>query len=96
MTKFDIQAAARADLREIYAFSVDRFGRPVADSYLLGLRGCFDRLLDFPAIGRIYPGVTPEIPVLSYRRHRVFYRVVDDQLLVVRILHERRNIGEKL
>ncbi len=83
-------------MREIHAFSVDRFGRTVADAYLQGLRGCFDRLLDFPAIGRIYPGVTPEIRVLSYRRHRIFYRVEADQVVIVRVLHERRDIGEKL
>jgi toxin ParE1/3/4 len=85
------QSAARFDLRQIYEFSADTFGRRVAEAYLLGLRRTFDRLLEYPFIGAVYPNVTPEMRVILYRSHRIFYRVDDDIVLIVRILHTKRD-----
>lgn len=36
--RLDIKAAARAELSQIYEYSVAEFGWQVADAYLLGLR----------------------------------------------------------
>ena len=96
MKRLELKAAARAELREIYEFSVAEFGLRVAEIYLNGLRAAFDRILEYPAAGRVYPGVTPETRVLNCRQHRVFYQVSDDAILIVRVLHGRRDERELL
>lgn len=90
--RLDIKAAARAELAQIYEYSVAEFGPPVAEAYLFGLRQAFDRLLEFPFIGPVYPDVTPEIRVLLHWSHRIFYRIEDDTVLIVRVLNKRRDV----
>ncbi len=90
--RLDIKAAARAELAQIYEYSVAEFGWQVAETYLLGLRHAFDRLLEFPFIGPVYPDVTPEIRVLLHRSHRIFYRIEGDMVLIVRVLNKRRDV----
>jgi toxin ParE1/3/4 len=89
--RLDIKAVARAELRSIYDFSVAEFGTLVAEAYLTGLRQAFDRILEFPRIGSVFPDVVPEVRVFSYRSHRIFYQIDRDMVLVVRVLHSRRD-----
>ena len=89
--RLDIKATARAELAQIYDYSVAEFGPKVAEAYLTGLRNTFDRLLEFPFMGTIYPDVTPEVRVTIHRSHRVFYRIDGDEILIVRILHKMRD-----
>ena len=92
MKRLDIKAAARAELAQIYEFSVTEFGSKVAEAYLIGLRRAFDRLLEFPFIGPVYPDVTPEVRVFLHRSHRIFYRIDGDMVLIVRVLHKHRDV----
>jgi toxin ParE1/3/4 len=89
--QLDIKATARAELAQIYDYSVAEFGRVVAEAYLAGLREMFDRLIAFPFIGTVYPDVKPEVRVLFYRSHRVFYQIEGDMILIIRILHKMRD-----
>ena len=89
--RLDIKATARAELAQIYNYSVAEFGPTVAETYLTGLRNAVERLLEFPFMGTIYPDVIPEIRVILYRSHRVFYRIEGDKVLIVRILHKMRD-----
>ena len=91
MLRLDIKAAARAELRNIYEFSVAEFGTRVAETYLTGLRSAFDRILEFPGIGPVYPDVVPEVRSLAYRSHRIFYQLDGDLILIVRVLHHRQS-----
>jgi toxin ParE1/3/4 len=90
--RLDIKAAARAELAHIYEYSVAEFGWQVAEAYIFGLRQAFDRLLEFPFIGPIYPDVSPEVRVLLHRSHRIFYRIEGDMVLIVRVLHKHRDM----
>ena len=91
MKRLDIKAAARAELAQIYDYSCAEFGREVAEAYMVGLRGTFDRLLEYPLIGPVYAGVKPEMRVFLYRSHRIFYQLDGDLVLIVRILHKWRD-----
>jgi toxin ParE1/3/4 len=89
--QLDIKATARAELAIIYDYSVAEFGLTVAETYLAGLRNAFERLLEFPFMGTIYPDVTPEVRVIFHRSHRVFYRIDGEVVLIIRILHKMRD-----
>ena len=91
MRRLDVKASARAELAQIYDYSISEFGWQVAEHYLIGLRKAFDRLIEFPFIGPIFPDVTPEVRVFLYRSHRIFYRIEDETLLIVRVLHKHRD-----
>lgn len=91
MRQLDIKAAARSDLQDIYQCSAAEFGIDAAESYLKGLRSSFDRLLEHPFAGRVFTGVNPTLRVLIHRRHQVFYQLEGNLILIVRVLHVRRD-----
>jgi toxin ParE1/3/4 len=89
-----LNATAKSDLRKIARYSVFEFGTRVADRYLAGLELVFDRIAATPETYRIFEGVVPETRVLSYKRHRIFYRIENDHVVFVRILHQRQDDGQ--
>lgn len=92
MVDLQYSPEASADIDEIAAFSVERFGVEVADTYLAGLELACERLQDFPEMAAVYPRIRPKIRCLIYRSHRIFYRFEDGVVLIVRILHHARDV----
>ena len=87
MTKVFPSLAARADLLEIREYSIEQFGSEIADTYFLGFDQAFDRLADHPLIGVARPELGKGIRCLVHQRHRLFYCVDGDVVLIVRIVH---------
>ncbi|WP_375403785.1 type II toxin-antitoxin system RelE/ParE family toxin [uncultured Sphingomonas sp.] len=67
-------ARARADLREISAFTAERYGEPAAVEYLRAVDTALARLCDHLEIGEAYPE-RPGLRGYPVGRHRVFYRI---------------------
>ena len=87
---------ARADLLEIREFSLDRFGPDVADAYFLGFDEAFDLLANHPRIGEARPKLGKGIRCLVHQRHRIFYRVDGEVILIVRVVHHARDARQAL
>lgn len=92
MVRLDYSADAVADIDEITAFSVEHFGRAVADDYLTGLEAACGKLATYPEMAAIYLRIRPEIRCLTYRSHRIFYRVGAGAVLIVRVLHHAQDV----
>lgn len=92
MVRLDYSADAVADIDEITAFSVEHFGRAVADEYLTGLEVACGKLALYPEMAAVYPRIRPEIRCFSYRSHRIFYRFDAGIVLVVRVLHHAQDV----
>jgi toxin ParE1/3/4 len=91
MAEFRIQPEASADIADIYAFSVERFGPEVAQGYMAGLDLAFTQLADYPESGSVFEGIFPAIRRLTYRKHRIFYDFDGTTIMIVRILHQAMN-----
>lgn len=63
----------------------------MAREYLDGLIAAFDRLAIRPLIGVAERDLGKDMRSFPYRSHRIFYRVGENELLVVRILHHARD-----
>ena len=83
--------AARRDLDEIWDHTVRGWGAAQAERYLRGLQRVLQTLQEFPELARERPEFRPPVRLHPYRRHLVVYRVEGDDLVVLRILHQRRN-----
>lgn len=88
--------AARADLLEIREYSIEQFGGDVADNYFLGFDEAFDLLADHPLIGAARPELGKGIRCLVHQRHRIFYYLEGDVVLIVRIVHHARDARRAL
>jgi plasmid stabilization system protein ParE len=63
-----------------------------AVDYLMGLEAACGKLQIYPEIAAIYPRIRPEIRCLTYRSHRIFYRLSAGAVLIVRILHHAQDV----
>lgn len=82
-----VSKRARADLLDIWIYSIKNRGETQADRYLdeldAGLRECGAE----PECGRHRDEVRPGYRSLHVRRHVAFYTVTADQVLIQRVLH---------
>ncbi len=92
MANVKLSAAARKDLIAIRIYSNNEFGSQIADKYFLGFEDAFDRLTNFPKSGRPTPDIGESIRCLTHRRHRIFYEIRSDIVLIIRIIHYAKAI----
>ncbi|MFN8701507.1 MAG: type II toxin-antitoxin system RelE/ParE family toxin [Rhodospirillales bacterium] len=86
---------AEADLEEIWLYTFKNWSLEQADSYHAAIVDAFDDLANGTKIGRpvdIRDGYFKH-PVGS---HLVFYRLTESDLVVVRVLHQRMDVGRHL
>jgi toxin ParE1/3/4 len=83
-----LQSAARRDLAQILEYSIDEFGRGVADAYFSGFEEAFAGLKVHPRKAPFFGRISPPIRCLIYRSHRIFYDIEGDKVWIRRILHK--------
>lgn len=86
---------AEADLEEIWLYTFKNWSLEQADSYHAAIVEAFDDLANGRKIGRpvdIRDGYFKH----SVGSHLVFYRLTESDLVVVRVLHQRMDVGRHL
>jgi toxin ParE1/3/4 len=80
---------AESDLHGIAAHTEEEFGAEQRDLYLRALEeACEQTLPRFRSIARAVPQ-RPELLRWRCERHVIYFRLVQDGLEIVRVLHER-------
>lgn len=87
MNRYRLAATADDDVLVLYMQGAQQFGERQADRYHDELIGVFERLADFPRIGRVRIGVDPPIRALSHGAHVVVYREEPGGVLILRVRH---------
>ncbi len=91
MARFELSQAADNDLNEIYIYSYREFGEAKADAYLQSLEQCFERLAEFPGMGRSIAHIRAGYFRFPHGSHAIFFVKIADGISVVRVLHQRRD-----
>jgi toxin ParE1/3/4 len=88
-----LSARASRDVRIIQRHTLKQWGQEQATFYDEAILRALETLREHPELGKIRDELG--IGFRSYRvmRHSIFYRVIDDQILVHRILHQRMEVG---
>ncbi|HMT44596.1 MAG TPA: type II toxin-antitoxin system RelE/ParE family toxin [Chakrabartia sp.] len=87
MAKLRLRAEAYADLDDIQAYGEAEWGVEIAEEYARGFRTSFSLLRDHPEAGPARPELGKGIRCLLHRKHRIFYRIEGDTVIIVRIVH---------
>lgn len=93
MARLRLSAAARRDLADICRYSLREFGLSVADTYLRRMKRSFELLRERPFAGAVAPDLKPALRVLTYRRHRIFYRIEEGAVQIIRVLHHAQDVN---
>ncbi|OYQ26762.1 hypothetical protein CHU93_11630 [Sandarakinorhabdus cyanobacteriorum] len=96
MAVLDLTQSARADLDGMIDAGAERFGFEVAEAYAQGLVVALKRLEQFPESAPLLPGRQDGLRKLSAGSHIALYRLEDDVVRVLRILHQRMDPARHL
>jgi len=87
MADYELSIKADQDLTEIYIYSFNNFGESKADSYFLGLDECLLKLAENPNLCRKIDYIRSGYFRYEYVSHSIFYKIKEDGIVVMRILH---------
>lgn len=94
--RLKVSRRAENDLADIRDYSVEQFGVERAIAYLDAIEAAFRLIMDYPEIGSVQPKVVPPVRSYAVQRHRIFYAVEADVVLVQRVLHSSMDAGRWL
>jgi toxin ParE1/3/4 len=97
MKGFVLSPAAKADLDGIWHYTFERWNIEQAERYVRDIVNACQALADERKAGRAVPEIRKGYYKLAVRSHFVFYRLTATGFVdVVRILHQRMDIPERL
>lgn len=89
MPKYVVSSAAGSDIRGIIRYSTLKWNAEQAMRYAAGIQKCFRTLAQSPGVGRDCESVSIGLRRFEHGKHVVFYRIVIDGILIVRVLHQQ-------
>jgi len=87
---------AENDLLEIWLYTADEWSFSQADIYLDQLNSGVTHLISNPKLGRNREDLRKGYRSLLVNHHIVFYKIVGEEIQVIRILHESVDIPQHL
>ncbi|WP_331757756.1 type II toxin-antitoxin system RelE/ParE family toxin [Nocardia sp. NBC_01388] len=97
MSRYLLNPAARADLDQIYDYTLDRWDIDQAETYVRELMRAFDRAAANPCTGRSCEEIRPGYFLLPAGSHTVYYRIAAAGVVeIMRILHQRMDADRHL
>tara|TARA_R110001583_G_scaffold416_1_gene3930 strand:+ start:652 stop:954 length:303 start_codon:yes stop_codon:yes gene_type:complete len=92
IASYELSPEAEQDLSDIFDYTEMEFGLDQAVQYLKDLERCFIQLCNNLNIGRERIEIREALYSFVSQSHVVFYRILNDRLRVVRVLHGSRDL----
>ena len=94
--RITIRPAAQRDLIQIGIDSEARWGRERTRIYLAAISDAIDRIAATPNIGSARSHISSGLRKSASGVHHIYYRVTSDTVVIVRVLHQRMDVGNQL
>lgn len=91
MTGYRLTDEASEDLIALYIQGYDLFGQTQADRYHDEMTALFERLADFPELGRLDNDYVPPVRILPHRSHVVVYEDAGGGVTILRVRYGRED-----
>ena len=95
MIRLVLRPAARQEMVDIWLYTADQWGVDQADKYIRRIEIEIQSVLEFPAKGSPVPGMPNQYRKLPSGSHRIVYRHAGEELIVVRIIHEKQDLPDE-
>ncbi len=94
MNPFSVSIAARADLKNIAAYTQKVWGAEQRRVYLKGLDLAFHFLAENPLAGVPCNYVVEGLRKHRFESHTIFYERSDNEIIIVRVLHKSMDVEQ--
>lgn len=92
LKSFLLSNDADTDLDEIFDYAEAEHGFNQAVKYLSDLDNLFEQLVKNPNLGKERKEIKKGIYSIVEQEHIIFYEILEEYILIVRVLHGRRDI----
>lgn len=97
MAKVILRQEAIDDLTDIWKYTQENWFETQADKYFRSIKIACREIGENPEIGTEYIGISSNLLGFKSGKHIIFYHVIsDDEIEVIRILHERMDLKNRL
>ncbi|MGI9373881.1 MAG: type II toxin-antitoxin system RelE/ParE family toxin [Hyphomicrobiales bacterium] len=96
MASYYLSVRAEQDLEDILDYTWDTHGEAAATKYLSGLKRHLDMLARNPLLAPERLEFTPPVRIYPSHGHYLIYAEREGGIIVIRILHQRMNVGDHL
>ncbi len=96
MNRYELTPLARFDMREIWTYTVQQWGKRVANRYIRDLTATLEAIARDPYLGVATEWIEETCRRQIFRSHVIFYTVSDDGVVVARILHQQMDASSRL
>jgi len=93
--KLRLSRAAERQLEEVWFYTLSEWGEEQAEKYVALLEKAQSQLLDNPCLGKPRPDVKSGYRAFQAGKHMIFYRVGQEFLDIIGILHIRMDPGRR-
>ncbi len=92
LKSFELSLVADQDLQDIFDYTFEEFGIDQAVDYVSSFDQAFENIIQNPEIGRKRDEIKEGLRSVLKEQHTVFYRLLDNRIRIVRILHASRDV----
>lgn len=97
MAKVILRQEAIDDLNDIWDYTFKKWSEKQADKYYATIKLVCNRIGENPDVGKEYYGINKNLLGFKSGKHIIFYQsLTENKIEVIRILHERMDIKNKL
>ena len=97
MPSFTLTNMAKADLKDIGRYTLNKWGREQRNHYLSILDACFRQLAENPFNGKDCSEIRGGYRKFNVGSHIIFYRqIIYDSIEIVRVLHGHMDVENHL
>jgi toxin ParE1/3/4 len=94
--RFALTPRARADIDDIWDHTARRWGADQAQSYVRQLAHHMALIANQPGLGNACPEIRAAYHRFPSGAHMLFYRITEDGVEIIRILHARMDVQRHL
>ena len=92
MGHYKLTRLAEQDIDKIFEYTIRNFGIEQARTYLSGLTGQFESLVENPKLFPERSEFSPLVRVCPYRSHIIIYhRISEENIEIIRVRHGRED-----
>ena len=96
MKKYHLTNKAVQDLNEIWTYTVEKWSESQADAYYRDLIEAIQDVAEHPTyLDRKYDEILIGLYCHKCNKHLIFYHLVDEEVEIIRILHNKMDIYTK-
>ena len=97
MIKISFRKKANEDLNNIWNYTYETWSESQADKYYQTIKLACMEIGKKPKSGKVYNGISRNLLGVKSGKHLIFYSFVsDNEIQIIRILHERMDLKNRL